>query len=328
MNNSKRAHRQLALICGCAALSAGAVGAPRIASAFAYVGNQRNGTVSVIDTVHDVVVRTLPAHGKIGDKIQAVVADRAQKHVFVVDAAGNDLVELDALTGRVQKRIPVGRAPEGASLSPSGRTIAVCVEEDNTVALVDVASARVTRLIHTQGKNPEHCEFNWNGHWMMTGNENSNNADIIDLRTGRSVAVVPTSGHPRGVAWLPHKPLAYVAEESANGVDIVDAVKRRVIRSIHTGLRAAGAIASPHGRRVFVSNGGDGTVSAIDTATNRVLATIPVGKRPWNMAMTPDGRKLYVANGRSDSVTVIDTHALKAIKTIAVGGLPWGVSIP
>ena len=327
MNNPRRAHRQLALIGGFAALCAGAV-APRVASAYAYVGNQRSGTVSVIDTARDVVVRTLPAHGKIGNKIQAVVADHAEKHVFVVDAAGNDLVELDARTGRVEKRISVGRAPEGASLSPSGRTIAVCVEEDNTVALVDVASARVTRLIHTQGKNPEHCEFNWNEHWMMTGNENSNNIDLIDLRTGRSVAVVPTSGHPRGVAWLAHQPLAYVAEESANGVDIVDAVTRRVIRSIPTGLRAAGAIASPHGRRVFVSNGGAGTVSAIDTATNRVLATIPVGKRPWNMAMTPDGRKLYVANGRSDSVTVIDTHALKAIKTIAVGGLPWGVSIP
>ena len=328
MMNRTGTHRHLNLIGVLAALCAGAIAAPGVANAYAYVGNQRSGTVSVIDTTRDVVVRTLPAHGKIGEKIQAVVADRAQKHIFVVDAAGNDLVELDAATGDVQKRIPVGRAPEGASLSPSGRTIAVCVEEDNTVALVDVATARVIRRIHTQGQNPEHCEFNGNARWMMTGNENSNNVDIINLRAGRSIALVPTSGHPRGVAWLPHPLIAYVAQESANGVDVVDAAKHRVIRSIHTGLRAAGAIASPHGRLVFVSNGGDGTVSAIDTATGTVRATIAVGKRPWNMAMTPDGSKLYVANGRSDSVTVIDMRRLKAIKTIAVGGLPWGVSIP
>ncbi|HUX73099.1 MAG TPA: beta-propeller fold lactonase family protein [Steroidobacteraceae bacterium] len=313
---------------GLSALCLAALGSARTAAAYAYVGNQLSGTVSIIDTATDTVVRTLPAHGKIGAKIQAVVADRSERHIFVVDAAGNDLVELDAASGRVLKRIKVGKAPEGASLSPSGKTIAVCVEESNQVVLVDVASARVTHVIHTLGKNPEHCEFNSDAHWMMTGNENSGDVDIIDLRTDRSVARLPTAGHPRGVAWLPHRMIAYVAQESANGVNVIDAAKRRVIRFIPTALRAAGAIAAPDGKTVFVSNGGAGSISAIDTATERVIATIPVGKRPWNMAITHDGRKLYVANGRSNSVSVIDTTRMVVSKTIPVGKLPWGVDIP
>lgn len=324
----RKTSRNSLQLCCVLALCATALAAPRPAAAYAYVGNQANGTVSVIDTSTDTVVRTLPASGKIGAKIQAVVADRSERHVFAVDALGNDLVEVDARSGRVLKRIPVGHAPEGASLSPSGETISVCVEEDNAVALVDVATARVTHVIHTQGVNPEHCEFSSDGRWMMTGNENSGDVDVIDLAKDRSVARLATAGHPRGVAWLPGRMIAYVAQESANGVNVVDAAHLRVLRFIPTALRAAGAIAAPDGKTVFVSNGGAGTVSAIDTASDRIVATIPVGKRPWNMAITHSGAKLYVANGRSNSVSVIDARKLVLLKTIPVGGLPWGVSIP
>src|SRR5207247_1706083 len=65
------------------------------ADSFAYVGNQADGTVSIIDTTTDEVVRTLPDHGKIGTKVQAVIADPAGKTAFVVDAEGNALVVID-----------------------------------------------------------------------------------------------------------------------------------------------------------------------------------------------------------------------------------------
>jgi YVTN family beta-propeller protein len=313
----------------CAAvLAVASLAAPAFGADLAYVGNQGDGTVSVIDTTTDAVIRTLPAHGKIGEKIQAVLTNRAQTRSFVVDAAGNSLVVVDDKSGRIGARLHVGKAPEGASLSPSGKTIAVCVEDDNLVTLVDVARAKVLRKIPTQGKNPEHCVFSADERWLMTSDENSNNVDVIDLAAGRSVALVPTTGKPRGIAWLAGRPIAYVAQENGGGVDVVDVERRAMVQSIKTGLRPADAIASADGARVFVSNGGDGTISVIDTATQKVIATIPVGKRPWNMALTADGKKLYVANGRSHSVSVIDTGSLALIKEIGVGELPWGVSIP
>jgi YVTN family beta-propeller protein len=298
------------------------------AAEYAYVGNQGPGTVSVIDTASDEVSRTLPDQGKIGPKIQAVVTDRGGKTAFVVDAVTNVLIAVDVASGQVKQRIDVGQSPEGASLSPSGKSIAVCVEDDNLVTFVDIATEKVTRKIKTQGKNPEHCVYSSDEKWLMTSNENSDDVDIIDLKAGRSVGLVHTSGHPRGFAWLPNKLIAYVVQEKSGAVDVVDVVKRAVIETIPTGLRPADALASLDGKHVFVSNGGDGTVSVVDTATHKVVATIPVGKRPWNMALTHDGKKLYVANGRSNSVSVIDTSALAVTKEIPVGELPWGVSIP
>jgi YVTN family beta-propeller protein len=313
-----------AAIAGAIAYSAAA---PAVADV-AYVGNQGGGTISLIDTATDEVIRTLPDQGKIGEKVQAVITNRAQTRSFVVDAAGDTLVVIDLASGRIQARLAVGKAPEGASLSPSGKTLAVCVEDDNVVALVDVATAKIIKKIHTQGTNPEHCAFSGDERWLMTSNENSDNVDIIDLHAGRSIALVSSTGHPRGIAWLPNRPIAYVAQEGGGGVDIVNVEQRSVVQFIKTGLRPAGVIASADGSRVFVSNGGDATVSAIDPTTQKVIASIPVGKRPWNMALTHDGKKLYVANGRSHSVSVIDTASLAGIKEIVVGELPWGVSIP
>jgi len=294
----------------------------------AYVANEGDGTVSVIDTRTDAVTRTLVAHGESGDKLQAAVADRGEHTLFVVDAVSSQLVAIDLASGQPRARINAGKSPEGASLSPSGKTIAVCGEDDNVVTFVSVAARKVTGTAPTRGKNPEHCEWASDERWLLTSNENSDDVDVIDVKARTSAALIHVSGHPRGIAILPGKHIAYIAQEAANGVDVVDFDQRKVLRSIPTGVRAAGALASSDGRRVYVANGGSATVSVIDTATDKVIADVPVGKRAWNMALTGDGKKLYVANGRSNSVSVIDTVTLKPIKEIAVGERPWGVQIP
>jgi YVTN family beta-propeller protein len=305
-----------------------AITAASAAADVAYVGIQGGGTVAMIDTSLDQVTRTLPDHGSIGAKVQAVVANPTQTRAFVVDADSGALVVVNIASGQIEQRLNVGKAPEGASIAPSGKLIAVCIEDDDAVAIVDVASAKLLQKIHTQGSNPEHCMFSSDDRWLLVSNENSANLDLIDVKAGRSVGVIQDPGHPRGLGWLPNQSIAYVANEHGGAVDVVDVDARSVVQSIPTGLRPAGALAAADGKRVFVSNGGSGTVSVIDTATRSAVATIPVGQRPWGMALTHDGKKLYVANGRSNSVSVIDTVTLAVIKEIPVGGLPWGVSIP
>ena len=308
------------------ALLSGAM--PAWSKPHAYVANEGDGTVSVIDTRTDEVTRTLVAHGEFGDKLQAALADRGEHALFVVDAVSSQLVVVDIASGEARARIKVGKSPEGASLSPSGKTIAVCGEDDNVVTFVNVAARKVTGTAPIRGKNPEHCEWASDERWLLTSNENSDDVDVIDVKALASTALIHVSGHPRGIAILPGKHIAYIAQETANGVDVVDFDQRKVLHSIPTGVRAAGAIASRDGRRVYVANGGSATVSVIDTATDKVIADVPVGKRAWNMALSDDGKKLYVANGRSNSISVIDTATLKPIKEIPVGQRPWGVQIP
>ena len=120
--------------------------------------------------------------------------------------------------------------------------------------------------------------------WLVTSNENSNDIDVIDLKAGKSIAKIATSGHPRGMALLPGKKVAYVVQELVNGVDVVDLDKKKVVATIKTGVHPADAMASRDGKRVFVANGGEGTVVGDRCRHGKSSAPPPVGKRSWNMA--------------------------------------------
>ena len=301
---------------------------PALAAPFAYVSNQASGTVSVIDTGKDEVVRTLSGEGKLGKNVRGIVAERTGKTLFVVDAKGGKVDVLDIATDKVKAQVAVGDSPEGIGMSAAGDFLAACLEDDNAVALIDVKTLKVAKHITLAGKNPEHCVFSPDGALLLASNENSNDVDVVDLKTGVTLGTVKSSGHPRGMAFLRGTHIAYVAAETANAVDVIDADKRQVVRTIPAALRSAGAIASADGKTIYIANGGAGSVSVIDVAKNSAVAEIPVGKRPWNMALTRDGKKLYVANGRSNSVSVIDIAARKVSKEIPVGELPWGVAIP
>lgn len=302
-------------------------GANAVAAPLAYVPNQKSGTISVIDTASDAVVKTLSANGKLGKRLQAIDADGKGHTLYVVDADRDQLVAIDPATDAVRHSVAIGDDAEGVRLAPDGKSLAVCVEGQHHVLLVDAATFTIAARIPTRGRNPEHCEFTPDGKSLLTSNEGSNDMDVIDLGKKVSTGTIATSGHPRGTAFVGANKV-YVAQEAANAVDVIDVAARKKVASIPTALRAAGAIASADGKRVYVANGGAGSVSVIDTATDKVIKEIAVGKRPWNMALTPDGGKLYVANGRSNSISSIDTKKLEVIKEIPVGELPWGVVIP
>jgi YVTN family beta-propeller protein len=301
---------------------------PAVAAPFAYVPNQKSGTISVIDTATDTVTKTLTGGGALGKRLQAIDSDVKGDILYVVDAEHNKLFAIDPSNDTVKHSVDIGEDAEGVRLSPSGDTLAVCAEGQHKVLLVDAKTFEITTRIPTEGKNPEHCEFAPDAKLLLTSNEGSDNLDVIDLAAKKSVGTIATSGHPRGAAFVPGTTHVYVAQESANAVDVIDLASRKKIASIATPLRTAGVTVSHDGKRIYAAAGGAGSVAVIDVATNKVTNEIKVGQRPWNMALTPDGKKLYVANGRSNSVSVIDTASLKVTKEIPVGELPWGVTIP
>ena len=288
----------------------------------AYAANEKSGTISVIDTVRDVVVGEIRA----GVRPRGMAVSLDGKRLYV-SAQPNSLLVVDLERRAVRATIDVGESPEGVSLSPDGKWAAAAVELSNGVAFIDTASEKLAFMVKTLGKNPEHAEFSADGRWVYASAEDADSVDVIDVAARRQVASIQVAHRPRGIAFTPDGSRAYVACELDSTVFAIDVAARSVLARIPAGEFSNGVAMRPDGARVFVSNGRAGTVSVIDTATNRIVATVAVGKRPWNMAMTPDGKKLYVANGRSDSVSVIDAQTYVKLRDIPVGERPWGVVV-
>jgi len=60
-------------------------------------------------------------------------------------------------------RIQIGDEAEDISIPPDGKTLAACLEQENTVSCADLTTFKSMHTVETQGKNPEHCIFSPDG---------------------------------------------------------------------------------------------------------------------------------------------------------------------
>jgi YVTN family beta-propeller protein len=113
--------------------------------------HSRDGGVSIIDVASKRVVHTIPAGTKRSNRIKLTPDG---KFALISDLDAGELVVLDATAHKEVKRLPLGRAPEGILIPPSGGHAYVAVNGDNHVAMVDLKTWQVTKKIPT-GKGPD-----------------------------------------------------------------------------------------------------------------------------------------------------------------------------
>ncbi len=145
-----------------AALGLTLVTATATAAPFAYVANEKSGTISIIDTATDVLVGTINSGGK--PRGQAVSLDGSTLYA----SESNGLLVIDIANRTVSSKIDLGDSPEGVGISADGKWVAVAVEMTNSAALIDTTTGKPVYSVKTQGQNPEHAEFSPDGKCFMS----------------------------------------------------------------------------------------------------------------------------------------------------------------
>ena len=118
------------------------------AAPFAYVANERSGTVSIIDVATDAMVGDISA----GKKPRGMTASIDGKRLFVSDQPASALQVVDIATRKITGKIDLGESPEGVYRSPDGKWLAVAVEDDNSVHFIDTATGKPDPTFGVNGK--------------------------------------------------------------------------------------------------------------------------------------------------------------------------------
>ncbi|MBL9100784.1 MAG: hypothetical protein JNL82_07495 [Myxococcales bacterium] len=152
---------------------------------------------------------------------------------------------------------------------------------------------------------------------VLVANKATAQLDIVDGRTGRSLATLPTGQGPHEVAVAPDGALAVVCNygEAVPGdsLTIVDLQTRSVARTIGLGEHRR-----PHGVAFVPGQPGVVAITSetsealllVDIARGQVLAAIPTGQKGSHMvALRADGTRAYTANIGDGSVTELDLLA-------------------
>jgi YVTN family beta-propeller protein len=242
-----------------------------------YVSNPDSKTISVIDMRQQAVVHTWPAgSGPVG----LDVSDDARR-LFAADWYSNRLLvyELGAPDPAAHIiSIPVGRAPAGVAALPGGHTALVAERDDDSVAVVDVATQRVRARLRV-GTHPFALLHDARRERLYVLNVQSDDVSVLDIRNldqPRLLATVKVGKAPYGAALAVGGTRLYVSNQHADTVSVIDADSLRVLQTLPGFAYPEGV--SAHGNKVYVVNWMDDNVAVLDAATGAPLATISTGR--------------------------------------------------
>jgi len=213
------------------------------AAPFAYIPNSLDNTVSVIDTVTNNVIATVP----VGVQPYGVAVNPAGTRVYVtnvgsasvsvIDTATNTVVATVSLLGHVGANVPYGIA-----INPAG-TRAYVTSRFHTVMVIDtVSNTFVTAVEVVAFDSPE--------------------------QLGDSVSVSPDGTR------------VYVGTSYFN-IKVIDTASNALADTVPVGGAPTAIGVNLTGSRLYVALYNNGVVVAIDTATSAVIDTVPVGRNPF-----------------------------------------------
>jgi PQQ-dependent catabolism-associated beta-propeller protein len=280
-----------------------------------FVTNEKDNTLSVIDSTKLEVVKTI----KIGQRPRGVILTVDHKWLLVCASDDNTIQVFDPKTLEFVKNLPSGPDPELFVLHPNGNPLYVANEDDNLVTVVDIEKGTIVTEI-TVGVEPEGLGISPDGKILVNTSETTNMAHFIDTTTNQTIDNVLVDARPRVAIFSADGAQLWVSSEIGGTVSVIDPKVRKIIGKISFEIPGVSADAiQPVGVRISKDNK--------NTATLKVEKYLLVGQRVWNLGFTPDEKLLFTTNGSSNDVSVIDVEKQRVIKSIKVGRYPWGVVV-
>ncbi|WP_229686579.1 YncE family protein [Longimycelium tulufanense] len=255
-------------------------------------------TLYATDDIGDQMLPFDPATGKAGkpfpviDPYNMYFTPDGKSAISVAERL-KKLVWYDPETWEIQAetQTPNCAGIDHGTFTMDGRTAAFSCEWAGRVAVVDVASKKLLRMIDMPQRN--------------------------------------THMGPQDVALSPDGQRIYIADCDADGLWVLDGAATKVERSIPTGDCAHGLYFDREAKRLFVTNRLEGSISVLDAYTGEAITKwhIPGGGSPDMGNLTADGKQLWLSGRYHNEVYVLSTQDGSLIKRIPVGRGPHGLTV-
>lgn len=289
----------------------------------AVVLNSGDASVSLIDMPSREVVKTIP----VGKEPHHLMMTPDQKTLLIANAAGNDVVLMNPVSGELTGRIPNIIDPYQVGYSPNHKWF---VANGNRLNRVDIYAADGTNLKLAKsiklGKTPSHIAFTSDSKLAFITLQDSSELAAIDLETQTVVWKIPTGHVPAGLWMTPGDQYLLIGITGEDNVQVMDWKTQKEVKRIFTGKGAHNFRPLGDKKHVFVGNRIASTISLINMQTLQKEAEItglPAG--PDDMEITQDGKTMWVTFRFAKKVGVIDIPSMKLISTIPVGRSPHGI---
>ncbi len=288
-----------------------------LAQTRAWVGNFKDGTVSVVDTSSAATTSTIA----VGSGPHGMAASLDGRRVFVGLDGGTTVAVLDTASERVADRIEVGKAPHGLALLPDGSTLLVAVYGEDRVAWVDLATDAVVGSVSVPKPHTIAVDPAGRVAYVASQDAASPGLAVIDLATHMVVRRIALAKVPRDLEYRFDGRAVYFTMAGENAVQVLDPASERVTATIATATSPHLAAWYRGATSGLVVVQGPGEVLRFDPDTNRPGQSIRVGDQPHWMSPFDDGHAVAVTNEGSNTLSLIEL-ASGTVRSVAVGQAP------
>ncbi|WP_135078788.1 PQQ-dependent catabolism-associated beta-propeller protein [Terasakiella sp. SH-1] len=312
------------------AFSATLMASTMATAATIYVSNEKDDTVSILDSKTMEVVRTI----EVGQRPRGIILSKDNKKLFICTSDDDTVEVYDTATEKKIGELPSGADPELFALHPDNRRLYIANEDDALTTVVDVESSEVLAQIDV-GVEPEGMAVSHHGKWAITTSETTNMVHWIDTAKNELFENTLVDQRPRYAVFEQDDSLLWASSEIGGTVSVIETenftIKKKIkfaIKGIHQDrVQPVGMRLTSDGKYAFIALGPANHVAVVNRKTFEVEKYILVGRRVWHMEFLPGEKQLLTTNGVSGDISLVDVDTLKAIKSVKVGRYPWGVAV-
>ena len=308
---------------------------------FYYTANE-SGSVSKVDAITNEVIDTIkeadgaphnvqvsPDGKVVGYTLAAKMTENQSKDGNMDMNMNGFAVFYDTDTGKLIKKVEVGKHPAHVVFTEDGKYVLVTNNEDNNVSVIDAKTYKVINTI-TVGKGPHGFRISKDSKFAYVANMGEDTISIVDIENNKEVKKITVGKTPVTTGITSDGKTLVATVNNENMLAIIDLATDKV-EKIPVGVGPAQAYIQSDDKYAFVANQGteekpSNTVSKIDLTTKKVVATIETGNGAHGVVVSPDNKYVYVTNMYDGTISVIDNATDKVIKTIQVDEEPNGIS--
>ena len=229
----------------------------------------------------------------VGAPAAARTANASGHRVVVVPLSANDsLAVLDADSGTLLKKVPLGVLP-----------VAAVVSSDGSVAYVSNLGGPKPNRRDRAAK--QCCDpFAELVRVDKRGIAEPGSVTRVDLVAGKVTKVITAGRHPTGMAWDEKNARLYVANGNSDAVSVIDTRRDEVVNTIaiapfrerNIGLAPTAVALSPDATTLFVTLGGVNAVAVYTLPSAQLRGLVPTGWYPSSIDVSADGRTIVVGS--------------------------------
>lgn len=197
----------------------------------------------------------------------------ANKLLFISDWASNIVKVIHPGTGRMLKKIAVGKSPAGIATDACESQVWVLNRESNSVSVIDSHDFKVIKTIKV-GRAP--FALVMDERMAYIANSQGNTLSIVDLTDLNEIKRIKVGRMPYGVAVDRKHHKVFVSNQLENTVSVLDSRTHKLINILKTGAYPENIAVDEENQHLMVLNWFDGSLSVFDSQTDKEIKRIKV----------------------------------------------------